>query len=202
MAAPALHHRGAAAARHVRGAAAALLTAVAAAGCGGGGAPHPASTTAAGSPSATGATTSAHVLRRRPRRPAGRPIGAAQRVVAGGSTLLVTVTRLLDPLTDSGAALTPGQRAVGVMLTIHNAGPGTYDSTASGDVSVETSAGPGAPLFVRSGVCQTPLTDFESLIGAGQTRSGCVGFSVARGARVRAIRFSPRSRAVGRVTWR
>lgn len=99
-------------------------------------------------------------------------------------------------------ALPPGTRAVGVMLTIHNVGGGTYDSTASGDVSLLTSRGPAAPLFVRTGRCATPLTDFESLIGGGETRHGCVGFSVAGHARVTGVRFSPHSRAPGSVAWR
>ena len=121
---------------------------------------------------------------------------------AGTSTLSVTVTKVLDPLTDSGAALPAGTHPVGVALTIRNEAGATYDSTASGDVSLVTSAGIASPLFVKQGVCETPLTDFESLIGVGETHSGCVGFSVARGARIVSARFSPHSRVPGRVTWR
>ena len=129
-------------------------------------------------------------------------MGRAQRVHAGGSTLAVTVTRVIDPLRGSRAATLPGTRAVGVQLTIANLSGATYDSTASGDVSVRLSRGAAAPLFIRSGVCRTPDVDFESLIGLGETRSGCVGFSVPRGARIVAVRFSPYSRAPGAVTWR
>lgn len=108
---------------------------------------------------------------------------------------------MLDPLTGSGAALLPGTRAVGVLVTIR-AVSGTYDSTASGDWSVLSTRGMAAPLFVKQGECQTPLVDFESEIGAGEERSGCVGFSVPARARIVAVRFSPHSRAPGTVTWR
>jgi hypothetical protein len=130
------------------------------------------------------------------------PVGRAQRVRAGGSTLSVTVTGIDGSLSGSGAALLPGTHAAGVRLTIRNLAGATYDSTASGDVSVITSSGMAAPLFIKQGACQTPLTDFESLIGVGETRMGCVGFTIPRGARVVAVRFSPHSRAPGSVTWR
>ena len=89
-----------------------------------------------------------------------------------------------------------------MQVTIRDLAGATYDSTASGDFALTTTAGMAAPLFVKQGVCETPLTDFESLIGVGVTHSGCVGFSVARGARVVTIRFSPHSRAPGSVIWR
>lgn len=129
-------------------------------------------------------------------------IGRSQTVRAGGSTLSVTVTRVIDPLRGSGAALVAGTRPVGVQMTIRNLAGATYDSTASGDVSMVTSAGPAAPLFIRAGVCATPVTDFESLIGAGSAHGGCVGFAVPSPARILAVRFSPHSRAPGTVTWR
>jgi hypothetical protein len=129
-------------------------------------------------------------------------VGATQRVHAGGSTLAVTVTHVLDPLSDSGAALLPGTRAVGVQVTIAGVAGATYDSTASGDWGLVTTAGAASPLFIKQGVCQTQLVDFESLIGVGETRSGCVGFSVPKHARVLTVRFSPHSRAPGSVIWR
>ena len=114
----------------------------------------------------------------------------------------MTVTQVYGSLSDTGAALLPGSHAAGVELTIHNDAGATYDSTASGDVSVITSSGAAAPLFIRQGVCQTQLTDFESLVGVGETRTGCVGFTIPHGARVVGVRFSPHSRAPGSVTWR
>jgi hypothetical protein len=185
-----------------------LLTALIAAsltGCGGG-----ASTTSSHNGSSTTTTTTrttTRAPRRKPRR-AGRvpasavPIGRAQRVHAGSSTLSVTVSRVYGSLSGTGAALLPGTHAAGVQLTIRNEAGATYDSTASGDVSVITSSGAAAPLFIKQGVCQTQLTDFESLIGVGETRTGCVGFTVAHGARVVGVRFSPHSRAPGSVAWR
>lgn len=121
---------------------------------------------------------------------------------AGGSTLAVTVTRVLDRLTITGAGPVAGIRPTGVEVVIRNLAGATYDSTASGDWSVLTTAGLASPLFVRHGTCETPLTDFESLISAGETRTGCVAFSVARRARILSVRFSPHSRAPGTVAWR
>jgi hypothetical protein len=173
-------------------------------------APPPTSSTSPATPSTPvgGATQTAKrqpvtPRRQRPRRrPQGAPIGATQRVDARGSTLSVTVTAVLDPLRDSGAALVRGTRAAGVRVTIRDEAGATYDSTASGDLSIATSAGPASPLFIRQGVCQTPLADFESLIGVGETRTGCVGFAVPGHARILSVRFSPHSRAPGSVAWR
>jgi hypothetical protein len=114
----------------------------------------------------------------------------------------VTVSKVYGSLSGTGAALLPGTHAAGVQLTIRNEAGATYDSTASGDVSVITSSGAAAPLFIKQGVCQTQLTDFESLIGVGESRTGCVGFAVPHGARVVGVRFSPHSRAPGSVVWR
>jgi hypothetical protein len=179
----------------------ALIAAGTIAGCGG------STATTATSPS----TSSTQPARRPPKQAAPKPrahrrqpppVGTTQRVKAGDSTLSVTVTKVIDPLRDSGAALLPGTRAVGVVLTIRDDGGATYDSTASGDVSVVGSSGPAAPLFIRQGVCETPLTDFESLIAVGTVHSGCVGFTLAANLRIRAVRFSPHSRAPGTVLWR
>jgi hypothetical protein len=183
------------------------LIAAALTGCGGGG-----STTSSQSGSSTGTTTTTttrtttRARRHKPR--AGRvpahaaPVGRAQRVHAGSSTLSVTVSKVYGSLSGTGAALLPGTHAAGVQLTIRNDAGATYDSTASGDVSVITSSGAAAPLFIKQGVCQTQLTDFESLIGVGETRTGCVGFTVPHGTRVVGVRFSPHSRAPGSVAWR
>jgi hypothetical protein len=181
------------------------------AGCGGSAASSSAQRTAASAQGTTASRTTtastsagppARPARRHRPRPRGAPVGSTLRVNAGTSMLSVTVTKVLDPLGDGGAALVPGTRAVGVLVTIRNDAGATYDSTASGDLSVVTSAGTASPLFIRQGVCQTPLTDFESLISVGEAHAGCVGFAVARHARVVSIRFSPHSRAPGSVTWR
>lgn len=184
--------------------------AVCAAGCGGGsgGGGHTATaTTAATSPSptsstTTAATTSATPRRRRRPRPQGAPVGATQHVDAGTSTLLVTVSKVLDPLLGTGSSMVPGHRATGVQVAIHVLSGATYDSTASGDWSIRSTAGLASPLFVKQGICATPLADFESLIGVGDSRDGCVAFSVPRHARILSVRFSPHSRAKGSVAWR
>jgi hypothetical protein len=183
-----------------------LIVAGATAGCGGSASTTTITTTAAHSTSSTQSTGRSTT---KPGRKSGArhrhpspPIGTPQRVRAGASRLSVTVTKLIDPLPDSGAALLPGTRAVGVVLTIRDDAGATYDSTASGDVSIQPSSGSAAPLFIKQGICQTPLTDFESLIGVGSVHNGCVGFTVARHARVLGVRFSPHSRAPGAVSWR
>jgi outer membrane lipoprotein SlyB len=184
----------------------ATVAAVALAGCGGGAS---ASSTYSASSSRTTITKSTttrpapHKARSSGRLPAHvAPVGRAQRVHAGGSTLSVTVAKVYGSLSGTGAALLPGTRAAGVELTIRNDAGATYDSTASGDVSVIISSGAAAPLFIKQGVCQTQLTDFESLIGVGESHSGCVSFAIPRRARVVGVRFSPHSRALGSVTWR
>jgi hypothetical protein len=114
----------------------------------------------------------------------------------------VTVTKVIDPLLDSGAALLEGTRAVGVKLKILNHGPATYDSSATGDVSLVVSSGSARPTFAPSGACQTPQRDFDNEISPGQTRDGCVAFSVPQGAKVLAVRFAPHgNRTITRYTW-
>jgi hypothetical protein len=144
----------------------------------------------------TGLTTAARPA------PAGPPIGTSQHTDVGGAQLTVTITQVLDPLTDSGAALPPGNRAVGVEVAIANAGPSVYDSSATGDFSVIASGGQVEPEYAPSGVCQTPLRDFDNYITAGENRSGCVVFAVPLRAKLLAVRFSPHAQAAGRLTWR
>jgi hypothetical protein len=124
-----------------------------------------------------------------------------QSVHAFGSFLHVTVTGVAA-LPAGDASPPPGDRAVGVQLRIANESGQTYDSTASGDVSVIVSSGLSAPLDVRRGACETQLVDFESHLYSGDVRTGCVGFSVPRRATVIGVRFSPHARAHGSVTWR
>ena len=128
-------------------------------------------------------------------------VGAAQRVPAGGTTLSVTVERVLDPLDGSGAALLPHTRTVGVIAVIRNAGPGVYDSSSTGDFSVVPSSGAATPVFAPTGVCQTPLRDWDNEISPGGERSGCVAFALGTKAKVADVRFSPHARAAGRATW-
>jgi len=174
-------------------------------GCGGASVPASTSTSTTSARPATPAVPPPRIAsprRPRERRPAAAPVGRPQDVHAGGSALSVTVTAIHDPLRDSGAAVVPGTHAVGVQVTIANQAGATYNSTASGDWSLDTSRGPAAPLFIRQGVCQTPDADFESLISPGEVRSGCVGFAAPNGSRVLAVRFSPHAHPPGTVTWR
>jgi hypothetical protein len=170
-----------------------LMAALVAAGCGSGG---------SGTTTSHGRRRTATVSKRAHRKRSGVVVGAAQRVHAGGSQLSVMVSRVIDPLRDSGAALPPGERAVGVLVSILNHGPGIYDSSSTTDISLASSRGPGTAVFASRGACATPLRNFDNEISAGESRAGCVAFAVSHGARVTAVRFSPHGEAARRVSWR
>jgi hypothetical protein len=177
-------------------------------GCGGSGASGPSTPTGISTATATAratsttSTTSTHARRRHKRRVVHGPrVGARQGVHIDGTYLTVTILRVLD-LTHTGSPTLPGTRQVGVELRIANQAGATYDSTASGDLSLVLSAGESEPLDIRQGVCETPLQDFESIVSAGSVRVGCVAFSVPKQARVIGVRFSPHSRPRGMLTWR
>lgn len=160
-----------------------------------------------GSGSSGTTTTHSHTATTRPakhhhHKPSGVAVGATQPVHAGGSKLSVRVSKVMDPLRDSGAALPPGERAVGVLVSILNHGPAVYDSSSTTDIGLTSSKGEGTPVFAPSGVCQTPLRNWDNYIVAGEAKSGCVTFAVASAAKVTAVRFSPHGHAVGRVSWR
>ena len=138
----------------------------------------------------------------RARRTSGAPaVGKVQLVHAPGATLSVRVIKVIDPLADSGAALQPGTRAVGVIVQIENRGPAVYDSSATGDLSIVPTSGMITPVFAAHGVCQTPLRDFDNYITAGEVRHGCVAFAIDDGAKVAVVRFSPHGSASGRAAW-
>jgi hypothetical protein len=147
----------------------------------------------------TTATVHEHVAHKRVVH--GPRVGARQGVHIDGTYLTVTILHVLT-LTDTGSPTLPGTRQVGVELRIANQAGATYDSTASGDLSLVLSAGESEPLDIRRGVCETPLQDFESIVSAGSVRVGCVAFTVPRHSRVIGVRFSPHSRPPGTLTWR
>jgi hypothetical protein len=173
--------------RSHRAAVPALIAALSLAACGGSG---------------TSGTTATHAVHRTPAAPTTLKLGEAYEVTAGGSFLSVTVTKVIDPLLDSGAALLAGMRAVGVEIKILNHGPDTYDSSATGDVSLILSSGAGVPTFAPSGACQTPLRDFDNNIGPGETADGCVSFSAPKGAKVLEVRFAPHANKAASVRYR
>ncbi len=125
-------------------------------------------------------------------------VGASRRVPAPGTTLIVTIRSVIDPLRDSGTQVVPGMKPVGVLVAVRNAGPGGYDSSATGDFSLDSSAGKAPPLFVSKGVCQTPLQDFMNAIGPGELRTGCVAFSIPSGRRPTTVGFAPDGGSGGR----
>ncbi len=159
--------------------------------------------------SGTSATTVTHAVHTRPATTPRRPssstlnVGETYQVTAGVSVLAVTVTKVIDPLNGSGAALLPGMRAVGVKIQLLNHGPDTYDSSATGDVSLVLSSGAAVPTFAPSGACQTPLRDFDNNIGPGDQVSGCVVFSAPTSAKVLEVRFAPHAdkAAAARYSW-
>lgn len=123
--------------------------------------------------------------------PAPPHVGSAQRVPAPGTTLIVTVTSVIDSLRGSGASVPPGTKPVGVTVKVRNAGPGSYDSSATGDFSLLSASGQASPVYVPSGECQTPLQDFMNELSAGVVRTGCVAFAVPTGQAPTTVRFAP-----------
>ena len=116
----------------------------------------------------------------------------------------MTVTAVIDPLPYHGANVVPGTRPVGVQVRIAVVAGATYDSTASGDWSLQlahTNAD-ATPLAPTSGVCETQLVDFESAIYSGDVRPGCVAFSLPKHATISAVVFAPHSNAAQAVRWR
>ncbi len=89
-------------------------------------------------------------------------------------------------------------KAIGVLVSVRDAGPGSYDSSATGDFSLESATGQAAPLFVPAGRCQTPLRDFMNAIGAGELRTGCVAFTIPAGRQPTIVGFTPHGGASGR----
>ena len=79
----------------------------------------------------------------------------------------------------------------------------TYDSSATGDVSLALSSGAAVPTFAPSGACQTPLRDFDNNIAPGEHADGCVVFSAPTSAKVLEVRFAPHANkaAAARYSW-
>jgi hypothetical protein len=153
----------------------------------------------------SGTSKSTGTTRTTTTRPAARTtlgVGETYQVTnAGGAFLAVTVAKVIDPLGNSGAALLPGTRAVGVKLGILNHGPVAYDSSATGDVSLVLSSGAAVPTFAPSGACQTPVRDFDNHIEPGEHHDGCVVFSVPQGAKVHGVRFAPHGNRAVPYIW-
>jgi hypothetical protein len=190
----------------------ALVVGLGLAGCGSGGSHSATSASTGPGPSSHTSTASHHTKPKhhhqhhqpRPPKPKLPPIGTTQSLNAYGSHLHVTATKVLDPLPYRAANVLAGTRPVGVEVRIAVISGATYDSTASGDWSLEVSpAGAGAaPLSVNSGVCETPLQDFESAVYGGDVRPGCVAFSVPKHAKITAVVFAPHSNTAKAVRWR
>jgi hypothetical protein len=135
-------------------------------------------------------------------RPPGTPVGVSQRVAATGTTLVVDVTRVIDPLLGSGAKVPSGMVAVGVVIDVHDAGPSGYDSSATSDFSLRTAAGAAMPVFAPAGVCETYIQDFMNAIAAGESRTGCIAYLVRRGKPPTAVKLAPDGgSAHTSVTW-
>jgi hypothetical protein len=191
------------------GAVLAIVGVSAVAGCGssgpsgaGSGASTTGATTGATGHSATSPTKTAKPRSRPAARPVGPRIGTPRGVNAQGTKLTITVTRVIDPLKDSGATLLPATRAVAVFVKIANRGPGGYDSSSTGDISIIPSAGVASPAYAPQGACKTPLQDFDNAIGPGESRTGCVAFTLDTTARLVGERFSADGGGAGVVTWR
>jgi hypothetical protein len=188
--------------------AAALVVALVIAGCGGSGgsaSSTSAKTNTTSPPSSHSSTSASHTKAgHKPHPRPLPPIGATQALTAYGSRLHVTVTKVIDPLPYHGANVVPGTRPAGVEVRIAVISGATYDSTASGDWSLELSpkGADATPLAVKSGVCETPLVDFESAVYGGDVRPGCVAFSLPKHAKITAVVFAPHSNLAKAVRWR
>jgi hypothetical protein len=161
--------------------------------CGSSGAPTVATTAAR--------PASQPAARTPPARPAGPRVGATQRVKARGTTLRVTVSKVVDPLHGSGATLLSGTRVVGVLVSIHNVGPGDYDSSSTGDLSIVPASGAASATYAPQGTCMTQDRDFDNQISSGETRQGCVAFALGRRVRLVAVRFTADGGGSGVATW-
>jgi hypothetical protein len=128
---------------------------------------------------------------RKPRRSDTVPVGTELRVPAQGTTLVVTVTKVLDPLRGSGAAVPAGMKPIGVLIAARNAGPGSYDSSATSDFHVLSAAGTATAVYARAGICQTYIQDFMNEIGAGQARTGCIAYAIPAREQPTTVRFTP-----------
>ena len=173
-----------------RGLAPALIAAVALSSCGSGAAPP--------------TIPKGHVpgLTRHTGLPAGHAPGAKVRVTLPALTLFVTVQKVIDPLADSGAKPPAGTTPVGVRITVRNAGPATYDSSATSDFALLTPRGPAVPVFAPSGSCQTYVQDFMNELGPGDARTGCISYAVPRARPPTSVRFTPYGGHAGRaVSW-
>lgn len=134
--------------------------------------------------------------------PARHSPGSTVTIPLPGTTMFVTVRRVIDPLGGSGAKVPAGTVPVGVLIAVRNGGPESYDSSATSDFSLVTASGPAIPVFAPAGVCQTYVQDFMNEIGAGQTRTGCISYAVPHGRTPTAVRFTPYGGREGRaVTW-
>jgi hypothetical protein len=185
------------------------------AGCGGSGGSGSSTATPPRSSTSSTTTSSTKSSGTRPKRhkshkshPHPKPklpaIGQTQQLSAYGSMLHATVTKVIDPLPYRGASVVPGTRPVGVEVRIAVVAGATYDSTASGDWSLQLahSSADATPLSINSGVCETQLVDFESAVYSGDVREGCVGFSLPKHAKIAAVVFAPHSNAAKAVRWR
>ncbi len=187
-------------------AAVALSAALLVAGCGGSGSSASISVPTKATPSASSSHTSTSKSRTKskPREPKLPPVGATQSLTAYGSRLHVTVTKVIDPLPYHGANVIAGTRPAGIEVRIAVISGATYDSTASGDWSLQLSpkGARATPLAVNSGVCETPLVDFESAVYGGDVRPGCVAFSLPAHAKIAAVVFAPHANAAKAIRWR
>jgi hypothetical protein len=137
-----------------------------------------------------------------PPKPQGIAVGTAQRVGAGATTLVVEVTKVIDPLRGSGARVPAGMHPIGVLVTVRNAGPSTYDSSYTSDFSLLYPGGRALPVFAPAGVCKTLVQDFMNQLAASVSRTGCIAYLIPAGKAPTTVRLAPDGGTAGhRVSW-
>lgn len=154
--------------------------------CGSSAPKAPAVSTLSRSSPALGATP-----RGEPTHPPGIPVGTSQRVGANGTTLVVDVTKVIDPLRGSGARVPAGMNPIAVLVTVRNAGPSPYDSSYTSDFSLLYPGGHALPVFAPAGVCKTLVQDFMNQLAASVTRTGCIAYLVPAGKPPTTVRLAP-----------
>jgi hypothetical protein len=123
-------------------------------------------------------------------------------VGAGATTLVVDVTKVIDPLRGSGARVPAGMNPIGVLVSVRNAGPSPYDSSYTSDFSLLYPGGHALPVFAPAGVCKTLVQDFMNELAASVTRTGCIAYLIPAGNTPSTVRLAPDGGTAGdHVSW-
>lgn len=109
----------------------------------------------------------------------------------GGESLAVTAEKVIDPLpVGSADQADPGQRYVGVQITLRNVGSAPYsDSPSNGATLISNANEQAQSTIVSGGPCGN---DFQSSVklAPGTTQQGCVPFQLSDGQIAKTFQFT------------